>query len=86
MDDRFRFLYCPAAELRGRMGKARPENGRLRASAAPGGKENPPAIRGGRDADRTGSREARGSRAEKSRYGLQGTRTANRHRWMRRES
>ena len=51
MDDRFRFLYCRVAELRGRMGKVRPGNGKPRANTAPGGKEKPPARRGECEAD-----------------------------------
>ena len=53
MGNRFRFLYCHAAEMRGRMGEVWPGDGKPRASAAPGGEEKPPASRGGRDADRS---------------------------------
>ena len=85
MDDRRRFLYCRAAEMRGRTrgGGSRERRARPKRSGRGAGKRAPHAMarRGPKE-----SREAREARAEKSRYGLHGTRTANRHRWMRRGS
>ena len=85
MDNRWRFLYCMATELRGRMWEARAGKGKTGTSAGGGMEEKPhtrpEALSGAKE-----SSEARRPRAEKSRYGSQGTRTENRHRWKRRES
>ena len=67
MDNRWRFLYCFMTELWGRMEEAWAGKGKTGASEIGEGEAKPPfdpkALSGAK-----GSSEARGGRAEKSRY------------------
>ena len=85
MDNRWKFLYCHISELWGRRGKGRAGNEKTGASGGGVGLEklsgNPEPLSGPKR-----SREASEPAAKKSRYCVYGTRTVNRHRWMRRES
>ena len=85
MDNRLKFLYCHRSELWGRRGKGRAGNEETGASGGGVRLENlsgnPKPLGGPKR-----SREASEPAAKKSRYCIYGTRTVNRHRWMRRES
>ena len=86
MESRCRFLHPRTSELRGHGKGSGAGDGRPGASGTGKGLEKPPFISQRRDAERKRVAKPRPLPVEKSRYGVYGARTVNRHRWMRRGS
>ena len=84
MDDRWKFLYCDMTELWGHTREALP--GKEPGESGAGGREEKPPAEAAAVRRPKQSREVRRPRVKKSRYRSYRTRTADRHRWMRRGS